>query len=310
MRRLASFALFSVLVSTASVQAQDWSKAALEKSSRHREYVPIKHGDRTVQAFVVYPEVKQKAPVILLIHEIFGLSDWAKEMSDELAAQGYIVITPDLLTGAGPNGGGTDSLGGQDNVTKAIATLPADQVTADLDAAADYGRKLPAANGKLFVAGFCWGGSKSFAYATHRHDLAAAFVFYGTGPSDVSAITTPIYGFYAANDARVGATVPATTEAMKAAGKLYDPVTYEGAGHGFMRAGEAPDASPENKAARDQAFQRLTSLIDKANSGPAARAGAGKGHVPAPAVKPVAAEPACHDMKPSPSTPLEIAAIL
>jgi carboxymethylenebutenolidase len=150
----------------ASLPAQDWAKAALDKSPRHREYVPIKHGDRTVQVFVVYPEVSKKAPVVVLIHEIFGLSDWAKEMADELAAQGYIVIAPDLLTGAGPNGGGTDSLGGQDAVTKAVSGLPADQVTADLDAAADYGKKLPSASGKLFVAGFCWGGGKSFAFAT------------------------------------------------------------------------------------------------------------------------------------------------
>ena len=312
MRRLCLVVLAALTFAVCPVSspAQDWAKASLEKSPRHREYVPLTHGDRTVQAFVVYPEVKQKAPVVLLIHEIFGLSDWAKEMADELAAQGYIVIAPDLLTGAGPNGGGTDSLGGQDNVTKAMSTLPPDQVVADLDAAADYGKKLPAANGKLFVVGFCWGGGKSFAYATHRHDLAAAFVFYGTGPADVSQITTPVYGFYAANDARVGATVPATTDAMKAAGKMYEPVTYDGAGHGFMRAGEAPDASAANKAARDQAFQRLTSVINKANSGTSARAGAGKGHVPGPHVKPTSGAPACHEMKGGGSATMETAAIM
>src|SRR5438270_2256385 len=142
---------------SSSLSAQDWAKAALEKSPRHREYVPLKHGDRTVQAFVVYPEVSNKAPVVVLIHEIFGLSDWAKLMADELAAKGYIVVAPDLLSGAGPNGGGTDSLGAQDQVTKAVSGLNPDQVLADLDAAADYGKKLPSANGKLYVAGFCWG---------------------------------------------------------------------------------------------------------------------------------------------------------
>ena len=227
-------AAFAVVFAAASLPAQDWAKAALEKSPRHREYVPIKHGDRTVQAFVVYPEVSHKAPVIVMIHEIFGLSDWAKEMADELAAQGYIVIAPDLLSGAGPNGGGTDAFPGQDAVTKAVSGLSADQVTADLDAAADYGKKLPSSNGRLFVAGFCWGGGKSFAYATHRHDLSAAFVFYGPPPADVTGITAPVYGFYAGNDARISATVPATTDAMKAAGKKYEPVIYDGAGHGFM----------------------------------------------------------------------------
>ncbi|MDP9037766.1 MAG: dienelactone hydrolase family protein [Acidobacteriota bacterium] len=301
MRTLLSLVLAaaSLGASTGTLEAQDWAKAALEKSSRHREYVALKHGERAVQAFVVYPEVKQKAPVVLLIHEIFGLSDWAKEMADELAAQGYIVIAPDLLSGAGSRGGGTDSLGGQDNVTKAVSGLPAEQVIADLDAAAEYAKKLPAANGKLFVAGFCWGGGKSFAFATHRHDLAAAFVFYGTGPADVTSITAPVYGFYAGNDARVGATVPATIAAMKAAGKRYDPITYEGAGHGFMRAGEAPDATAANRQARDQAFERMTSVINRANAGAIARSGRDRhGAVRATVSQPGAvSSPACHEVK-------------
>jgi carboxymethylenebutenolidase len=263
-------AILLLPLATAPLHAQDWAKARLDASPRHHEYVPLKHGDRTVQAFVVYPEVKTKAPVIVLIHEIFGLSDWAKEMADELAAQGFIVVAPDLLTGFGPNNGGSDSFPSIDATTKAVSGLDPAVVNADLDAAADYGKKIPAGNGKIAVVGFCWGGSKSFAFATHRKDLSAAFVFYGTGPSDVSTITAPVYGFYAGNDARVGATVPATTEAMKAAGKKFAPVTYEGAGHGFMRAGEAPDASPANKAARDQGFSRLVTLIKEMKSTPAA----------------------------------------
>src|SRR3954470_6709674 len=184
MSRLSLKILPAALVFLASVclPAQDWAKAALEKSPRHREYVPVKHGDRTVQTFVVYPEVSNKAPVIVLIHEIFGLSDWAKLMADELAAKGYIVVAPDLLTGAGPNGGGTDAFSGQDQVTKAISGLTPEQVTADLDAATDYGKGLPAANRRIYVAGFCWGGGKTFAYATHRHDISGAFVFYGPPP--------------------------------------------------------------------------------------------------------------------------------
>ncbi len=244
--------------------AQDWAKTRLDASPRHREYVTLKHGDRSLQAFVVYPEVKQKVPVVILIHEIFGLSDWAKEMADELAASGYIVIAPDLLSGAGPNGGGTDSLSGTDSVTKAVSGLSPDQVMADLDAAADYAQKIPAGNGRIATVGFCWGGGKSFAYATHRHDLSAAFVFYGPGPSDVAAIAAPVYGFYAGNDARIGATVPGTVDAMKAAGKKYEPVTYDGAGHGFMRAGEDPaNTNPANKKARDEGFARLTKLLSE-----------------------------------------------
>jgi len=253
-------------LATSSLQAQDWAKARLDASPRHHEYVNLQHGGRTVQAFVVYPEVKTKAPAIVLIHEIFGLSDWAKEMADELAAQGFIVVAPDLLTGFGPNHGNSDSFPSMDATTKAVSGLDPAVVTADLDAAADYAKKIPAANGKIAVAGFCWGGGKSFAFATHRKDLSAAFVFYGPGPSDVTTITAPVYGFYAGNDARIGATVPATTEAMKAAGKKFEPVTYDGAGHGFMRAGEAPDASPANKAAREQGFTRLVTLIKEMKS--------------------------------------------
>jgi carboxymethylenebutenolidase len=255
-------AVLSLVLATVSLHAQDWAKARLDASPRHHEYVPLKHGDRTVQAFVVYPEVKGKAPVVVLIHEIFGLSDWAKEMADELAAQGFIVIAPDLLSGFGPNGGGSSEFSSQDATVKAVSGLDPAVVTADLNAAADYGKHLPSANGKLAVTGFCWGGGKSFAFATQRKDLSAAFVFYGPGPADVTTISAPVYGFYAGNDARIGATLPATTAAMKAAGKTFDPVTYDGAGHGFMRAGEDPtNTVPGNKTAREAGFTRLVKLL-------------------------------------------------
>jgi len=260
-------AISLVLPALLSLHAQDWAKVRLEASPRHREYVPLKHGSRTVQAFVVYPEIKTKAPVVILIHEIFGLSDWAKEMADELAEQGFIVIAPDLLTGFGPNGGGSSEFPSQDATVKAVSGLDPDVVNADLDAAADYGKHLPAGNGKIAVVGFCWGGGKSFSFAAHRKDLSAAFVFYGPGPADVSTVTAPVYGFYAGNDARIGATVPDTVTAMKAAGKKYEPVTYEGAGHGFMRAGEDPgNAVAANKSAREQGFARLVKLLHEMES--------------------------------------------
>lgn len=261
MRRTAYQLLALLLLLPLTAQAQDWAKARLDKSPRHHEYVALKPGDRTVQAFVVYPEVKQKAPVVILIHEIFGLTDWAKEMADEIAAQGYIVVAPDLLSGHGPNGGDFSEFPSQDAAVKAVSALNPNEVNADLDAAADYAKKIPSANGKLAVAGFCWGGGKSFAFATHRHDLSAAFVFYGPPPSEFSTITAPVYGFYAGNDARISSTVPATTEAMKAAQKKYEPVIYDGAGHGFMRAGEAPDPTPANKKAREEGFDRLIKLL-------------------------------------------------
>jgi carboxymethylenebutenolidase len=258
---LAAVLLFPL--ATTSSFAQDWAKARLDASPRHHEYVPLKHGNRTVQAFVVYPEVKSKATVVVLIHEIFGLSDWAKEMADELAAKGFIVVEPDLLTGFGPNGGGSDAFADQDARVKAVSGLDAETVLADLDAASEYGKHLPAASGKLAVAGFCWGGGKSFAFATHRKDLSAAFVFYGPPPAEFNTITAPVYGFYGGNDSRIDATIPDTTAGMKAAGKKYDPVTYDGAGHGFMRAGEDPsNTNPANKTARDDGFARLVKLLN------------------------------------------------
>ena len=219
-----------------------------------------------MQCFVIYPEVKDKATTVVLIHEIYGLTDWACEMADELAAEGYIVIAPDLLSGSATNGGGTEELiksGG--NVGKAIQALPSAQITADLDAVADYAAKLDASNGKVVVAGFCWGGGQSFRFATDNKAVKAAFVFYGTPPGadDMARINCPVYGFYGGNDARVTADVPKATEQMKAAGKTYEPVTYDGAGHGFMRVGEAPDASDANKKARDDAFKRWLDLLKK-----------------------------------------------
>ena len=270
----------TLLLSIPVAWSQDWAKQNLEKSPRHQEWVSVKHDNRVVQTFVVYPETKQKAPVVIVIHEIFGLSDWARSVADQLAAHGYIAVAPDLLSGFGPNGGGSSAFASTQDTVKAISGLDPDVITADLNAVADYAKKIPAGNGKIAVSGFCWGGGQSFRFATNRKDLSAAFVFYGPGPKDVATITAPVYGFYAGNDARIDSTIPATTDAMKAAGKKYDPVTYEGAGHGFMRAGEDPandaamkdtgtdpdtqkkhDMAVANKKAHDEGWDRWLKLL-------------------------------------------------
>jgi carboxymethylenebutenolidase len=228
--------------------------------------VKVKHDQREVNCFVAYPEVKDKATAIILIHEIFGLTDWVRDVADRLAEAGYIAIAPDLLSGTALGGGGTAELGGSDAVRKAISSLPPEQITADLKAVADYVGQLPACNGKLAVAGFCWGGSQTFRFATNDKRPKAAFVFYGTAPEveqDLARIPSPVYGFYAGNDARVTATVPQTVKLMKKVGKVYEPQNYEGAGHGFMRAGEAPDASTANQQARDAAWRRWLDLVKK-----------------------------------------------
>lgn len=262
-KALAYVAAMGLLATTAS--AQDWAKPRLEKSPRHQEWVQVKHGDRTVHSFIVYPEVKSKATAVLVIHEIFGLTDWVRGVADQLAEAGYIAIAPDLLSGMGPNGGGTADIP-SDKVREYFSKLPPDQVTADLNAVSDYVKKLPAANGKLVVGGFCWGGSQTFRFATNRPDLSAALVFYGGGPDnkdDIARIKTRVYGFYGGNDARVNATIPTSEALMKETGKSYEPVTYEGAGHGFMRSGEQPDAQEANRKAREQAWARVKEILKK-----------------------------------------------
>jgi carboxymethylenebutenolidase len=256
--------LLGLLWSAQCAAAQDWARATLGKSPRHQEWVTVKHDGRSVETFVVYPESKGKTPVVLVIHEIFGMTDWVQDLADQVAAAGYIAVAPDLLSGMGPNGGRSSSIP-EGKTMEAVSHLNPEQVTADLNSAADYGLKLPASNGKLFVGGFCWGGGQTFRFATNRGDLAAAFVFYGPPPDKdaMARIKAPVYGFYAGDDARIGATVPGTIEQMKAAGKTFDPVTYDGAGHGFMRAGEAPDANDANRKARTEAWARWKSLLAK-----------------------------------------------
>ncbi|MEO8436178.1 MAG: dienelactone hydrolase family protein [Pyrinomonadaceae bacterium] len=256
---------------TAMRETQDWARARLAKSSRHQEWVKVKHGNREVNAFVVYPEVKKKATAVIVIHEINGMTDWVQSLTDQLAEAGYVAIAPDFLSGMGPGGGGTSSFTERNAVGAAIRDLPPDQITADLNAVADYVAKLPAANGKVAVTGYCWGGTQSFRYATNNPKLKAAFVFYGTAPMKeqemdkeaLARIKAPVHGFYAGNDARINQTLPKTIEAMKELKKKYEPVTYEGAGHGFMRAGDAPeptapvakgDKEADDKAAAD--YQR------------------------------------------------------
>jgi len=252
----------TLILFACTVSAQDWARATVDKSPRHREWVTIKHDGRSVETFIAYPESSTKTPVVLVIHEIFGMADWVEDVADQFAAAGYIAVAPDLLSGMAPNGKGTRDFpaGG---VGPAIGKLPPYQITADLNAAADYGLKLPASSGKLFVAGFCWGGGQTFRFATDRPDLKAALVFYGPPPEKdaMARIKTPVFGFYAGNDARIDATVPGTITDMKDLKKKYEPVTYEGAGHGFMRAGEQPDATPANAKARTEAWARAKEIL-------------------------------------------------
>jgi carboxymethylenebutenolidase len=242
MRRI--LVMLLVCLSGYSMYAQDWAKARLEKSPRHREQVVVNHDGRALATLVVYPETKDKKPVVLLIHDSAGVTDWFDSFADQVAAMGYVALAPDLLTGKG---------------------LPADkQVTADLNAVADYGIKLSASNGTLFVAGIGWGGAQSFRFAADRSNVAAALVFCGASPDkdSIARVKGSIFGFYAADDQRVNATVPQAQSAAKAADVVFETVTYDGVGPGFMQAGDAPDAKPADKLARGYALERMKSVLD------------------------------------------------
>jgi len=215
-------ALFVVLSVVAFAPAQDYVTKRLKDSPRKSEWVKVKQGNRDVKCFVVYPQGKEKATAVIVIHEIFGLSDWVRGVADQLAEAGYLAIAPDFLSGAGPKGGGSEEFD-QQKVTGAVQKLSDMQVTADLNAVSDYILKSPASNGKLTVSGFCWGGGKTFQFATDRKDLKAAFVFYGSfkqSKDNLARITCPVYGFYGGSDARINMTIPESEKLMMSSAKF------------------------------------------------------------------------------------------
>src|SRR5687767_2333492 len=247
------------------------AKAAVEKSPRHGEYVDVPvEGGKPLKAYVVYPERKEKAPVVIVIHEIFGLSDWIKAVTDQLAADGFLAIAPDMLTGRGPGGGGTEAFKGEE-IRDAVRALKPDEVTAGLNAVRAYGMKLPASNGKTATIGFCWGGMQSFAYAVAQPELNAAVVYYGTSPGDASAyekIKAPVLGLYGSDDARVNATIEPAKQAMRKGNKTYQTHVYEGAGHGFLR--QQGERSGANLKASQQAWPATIEFLRKHTGGGAA----------------------------------------
>jgi len=240
---------------------EETAKAALESSPRHGEYVDVRAaGGAPIRTWITYPERKDKAGVVIVIHEIFGLSDWILAVADQLAREGFIAVTPDLVSGHAPGGGGTDAAGSRGDVVKLVRDITPGETVTRLDAVRDYAVKLPAANGKVATIGFCWGGGRSFAYAAAQPALDAAVVYYGTSPESaaLAAIHAPVLGLYGGDDARVGATVPPAEAEMKRLGKSFETHTYDGAGHGFLRAQAGRDA---NAKATAQAWPRTISFL-------------------------------------------------
>ncbi|RKX35106.1 MAG: dienelactone hydrolase family protein [Verrucomicrobia bacterium] len=234
----------------------------LNDSTRHQEWVTIRSQDRALKGFLVTPEVDHPVAAVILIHGNRGLTDWLRTVADRLAAEGYLALAPDLLSGRASDGGGTSDFQSTDAARNAIYDLDSEGVTADLNAAADFLARQPVANGVVMVTGFSWGGSQSFRFATKRPELAAAFVFYGRAPGDdFESIECPVYGFYGGDDTRINATIPLTGEIMLALDKVFEPLTYHQAGHSFMRKGEHPDASDGNRIAMNASWDRWLAIL-------------------------------------------------
>jgi len=243
--------------------SQDGAKAVLETSPRHGEWVDVAMpgGGTPIRTWVVYPERKDKAPVVVVIHEIYGLTPWIRAVADQLAKEGFIAVAPDLLSGKGPGGGGTESAGGRDEVVALVRSLTPEEVKARLDVVRDYALHLPAAAPKSATIGFCWGGSSSFAYATGQPGLNAAVVYYGTSPESarLAAVKAPVLGLYGGDDARVNATIEPAAAEMKKLGRTYEFEIYDGAGHGFLRDQEGREGA--NRKAAEKAWPRTVAFL-------------------------------------------------
>ncbi|MEO6463838.1 MAG: dienelactone hydrolase family protein, partial [Candidatus Eisenbacteria bacterium] len=239
------------------------AQAALEASPRHGEWVAIPLGDSgpKLRSWVVHPERKDKAPVVIVIPEIYGLTAWLRAVADRLAGDGFIAIAPDYLSGLGPGGGGTDSVASRDEAVKLTRGLSFEEVARRTNAARAYGAKLPAASNKVATIGFCWGGAMSFAYAAQDDEPDAAVVFYGSAPDSATLlkVDAPVLGLYGADDARVNATIPAAKAAMAANKEFYEANEYPGAGHGFLRA--QGDRAGANARAAGQAWPRAMAFL-------------------------------------------------
>ena len=241
------------------------ARTRLNTSPRHGEWAMIQTGPNdSVRAWVVYPERSDKAPVVLVIHEIFGLTPWIRSVADQLAADGFIAIAPDLMTSKNLPGTPEDGpITAQ--ATAAIRTLDRAVVQRQLDAVARYGMSLPAATPKYGVVGFCWGGTTAFEHALHAPDLDAAVVYYGSTPANANfaAITAPVLGLYGGDDNRVNSTIPVADSGMRAAGKSYESRVFAGAGHGFLRAQTDSARGTSNSAASRDAWPLTVAFFRK-----------------------------------------------
>lgn len=282
--------LFAWTNGNAVVQTPDYeqtaaSRAELARSSRHMEYVHYEdQTGKPLTGFLVYPEVNQAADSVVVVFTGWAMTPWIQVIADRLARDGFVALVPDLLSGYGPDGGASDSFPSNvahregypgdyrvdaDDIRQAMGDLDEEEVQRRLRASIRYVRDLPATTDDVSVIGFCWGGNRAFELATREPTLKTAFIFYGSPPGvdAMPNISCPVYGFYGENDFRVNATIEDTKKAMTAAGKAYEPIIYEGVGHGFIQAGtgdrvildSAGDAAARQRT--EEAWSRLVRLL-------------------------------------------------
>jgi carboxymethylenebutenolidase len=260
----ASFSLSPARASAAPMPLpppEDSALAVLNRSPRHGEMVDVAYGTTPLRTWISYPERKDKAGVVLVIHEVFGLTDWIRSVADRLAAEGFIAVAPDLVSGMGPGGGGTDSTHSRDEVVKLVRALTPEESAARIQAVRDWAVKLPAANGKLGTIGFCWGGARSFAASAMSPTPQGCVVYYGSSPDSVliQKLKAPVQGHYGGDDARVNATIDGAKATLKQMKVSYDPHIHDGAGHGFLRQQGGREGA--NLKASEQAWPLTISFL-------------------------------------------------
>lgn len=265
-RAMATYALIAFLAALVGAgvmwrQLDASSQRRLDPVTTHGEWVTIKKGKETIRAYVAYPERKTKAPAVIVIHEIFGLTDWEPTVADRLAKEGFVAIVPDLLSsqhGKSPKD--------PDEGRKLIGELEPDRVTADLNATYDYVNKLPAVEkDHIGTIGFCWGGGQSFRYATNNPRLMAAVVAYGPAPDSaaIKQIKAPVLGVYGENDERINASLPDVAAKMESAGKTFTYEVYPETGHGFLKPGRQGSDGPQVKRAWDRILEFYRARLGK-----------------------------------------------
>lgn len=252
---------------------QVWAQEKLDKIKLRSKWIKVPNGDHPINAWVVYPKQKKKGPVVLVLHEAFGMTNSARLTAAEIASMGYVAIAADMVSGCGPNHGDVDSFTEAGSLTYALVHRPTESVNADLNALVDYAKQLPESDGRLAIVGLSWGGGAAFRFVAteHRDDLKAIFVFYDIGPPretqktmaaakpiSVADIAVPVYGFYPTRDGRTMAGLQPTKDAMAAAGKFFDAVVYQDADHAFLRVYKDPsNNNPANAFAYKDAMRRI-----------------------------------------------------